>query len=125
MNATIAFFLFLALIVGVPLLGVAMEVRSSRKDRKAREKQDLLWLFDELDKPKYCIEFKTVYDKQLHTSISFLPFNTNAGGEYNRRTTSKQAAERYLQICYERGYFENYGGTTFPCCQIASAKVVS
>jgi hypothetical protein len=61
-------------------------------------------------------------DMNTHTYGPFEAF-ISRWGEYSVHDTAKQRAETYLENCFERGYFKNNEGKSFPSCNVKRAWV--
>lgn len=88
-------------------------------------KDDQDWLAAEMKKPLYRIAFYTSGDRYggYNATSIMEPYNTLEGCNWNIRRTSKSQAESHLAACYERGYFRNTAGDTYPTCNIQTAKI--
>lgn len=81
---------------------------------------------DELQKPMYKIAFKTKFDNETRYTNSIKPrkIGDGSGMSMSWIGTSYERAERLLSLSYERGYFKDSEGITYPACNIVRAEVV-
>jgi hypothetical protein len=84
-------------------------------------KDDQDWLAAEMKKPKWRVLFKV--SGHSYCSQIAEPLNSLEGFEWNMRRTSKGLAHAYLTNFYERGYFTDTAGNTYPACNVQMAKL--
>lgn len=99
-----------------------LEYKSDLKEWGKRESDDNAWLAQEMTKPRYFIEFELVSGEVKKTS-KHQPWQTCAGSDYNFQRTSESSAKASLERDYERGYFTDENGVTYPACNVKSAVV--
>lgn len=111
--------MFIAL--GLIVLFIVWGVIAYRLDKKAEETAQAI---------------RTNKLHKLSTVYSFVEFANDSNKIYSTEfftakevwetiLTSEQVADRHLDRCYERGYFQTDDGTTIPVSQIKYAKVIT
>ena len=109
---------FLAVIGGFCYINVLDD-----KEYKKRLESDQLKLVLEECKPKCYVEFRLQNGDVVRTD-SFKPKNSNEGNPYNHLYTSYELASTHNKYCFERGYFKDKDGLTYPVCEVKYSKVV-
>lgn len=94
-----------------------------KQDEVYKDEFDSRWK-NELQKPMYKIEFKTQFDNTIRITNSIKPIRFGDGSGMSWIDTSYERAERLLYTSYERGYFKDSEGVTYPACNILYAEVV-
>ncbi len=97
-------------------------IREDRRQWRESVEADKKWLKAQEQLPKYQVSFTLMTGTVKKTRL-FNPLNTNPGSDFNMRVTSMEAALEALAIYYERGYFSDEEGPTYPLCQVASAAI--
>lgn len=114
----------ISILLGCGLL-VASAIYLDKKELDKKEQADIEWLNNEKLKPKYRIQFIVSMGSSFGPiwTSTFEPANSLAGNPWNIRYTSKSLAEIHLKNSYERSYFMDEAGVTYPVCQVLQAWV--
>lgn len=109
----IAFVTFVGLIVGISLF-------FDHKANLKEERTQLDWLKQQESLPKYKIRFEIRGDgTEIKMTKSFSP--EILGYLW---LTSKELAENNLEVSYERGYFLDHEGISYPVSNVKNARIV-
>lgn len=76
----------------------------------------------ELKNSMYKVEF--VVDNTTYETQSLKPYRVGDGSSLSWLEGSHDRAQRLIKQSYARGYFKDTEGTTYPACNIKSARVV-
>ena len=77
----------------------------------------------EESKPRCYVEFRLQNGDVMRTD-AFDPKNSNEGSDYNHLYTSYELASIHNKNCFERGYFKDKDGLTYPLCEVKYSRVV-
>lgn len=99
-----------------------LDVKNIGIEWNKKEKEDKEWLEKEMKNPKYAVYFELVDGKVLFGD-TLDPYNTCPGSEWNFRYASEELAKRRMLLSYEKGYFTDVEGNTYPVCSISRAFV--
>ncbi len=88
------------------------------KEEKAKIKKSNEEFEAELKKPPYIIEFQTAERVNRSTEIKAYRF-----WDDSQCSTAKSMAEHELKRSYERGYFTDSEGMTYPVCNVVWARI--
>jgi hypothetical protein len=109
----------LIIAVGTPVALVWASIVDCRNKRQYDIASEQ-WLEKQRKQPKSVVQFvsgKTEYrSKPLEPEIWYLGHNVHI--------TSESKAITLLHRCYERGYFEDEQGRTYPVCNVECAEVI-
>lgn len=114
--------LLVLVFITVPFLLLYFLHKKETKEWEQRRLKDKTWLDEEMAKPMYFVEFQLLSGEIKKTS-KYRPWQTCAGGNWNIKRTSEGSANSSLERDYERGYFTDEYGVTYPACNVKSAVV--
>jgi len=122
MNDPILYLVF-AVMVAI-LFGILIAAYYTDKKDKKEDKLNSDWLSNEKNKRKWYVKFTTI-DGEIKTTGKANPTIDKFGSYYAIRQTSNDNARQALKFMYERGYFNDQDGVSYPACNVKSAQVVA
>lgn len=105
------------LIVAIGFIGYVL-------DKKDQEKERDQWLREEEQKPRSYVEF-TLKNGEVKRTGSFEPYSIDPGSKFNISMSSYQRAARHNQLSFERGFFEDILGNSYPVSNVENSKIVT
>lgn len=119
-------FVFPGSIFWLLLAGFFLVKRDMRLEMIERQKtidKQLAQFEEECKKPMSFIQFYDQFGQKHTTDVSYPRYGNEGSKRWFWLNTSKMEAEKLLAYSYERGFFRNKEGTTFPACNIREATV--